>query len=154
MGYLKDQQGIIRRYLREAENWDPHLDRCSNFILDTLKRPDLRSPGFLGSGWLLDIPLEELIKTCDRILLFDIVHPPQVVHRAKKMPSVTLVEADITGGWISYAYHLVHPRRKSAGKIENEKPVNGFDLSAWPVDHWFSVNILDQLDALVVDYLK
>ena len=36
----------------------------------------------LGSGWLLDLPLAEMLEKTEMIYLVDIVHPPEVVMQA------------------------------------------------------------------------
>ena len=37
MDYFSDQQGIIRRYQREKEGWDIHLNNSKQFILESSK---------------------------------------------------------------------------------------------------------------------
>src|SRR5210317_1415141 len=85
MGYLADQQGIIDRYLRERGGWDSHLLKCREYILDKVNKLAISDITILGSGWLLDVPLEELSGLCNKITLIDIHHPRQVRKRAESL---------------------------------------------------------------------
>ena len=107
MGYLSDQKGIINRYLRERGGWDSHLYRCRDYILRSVDqiKPDVIS--ILGSGWLLDVPLEELADAGIMINLVDINHPPQVRRKASRFKNVSLIENDITGGLTDIIYQSV-----------------------------------------------
>jgi len=153
MNYLKDQNGIISRYLREKEQWNEHLTNTRQYITGLVRLHKFRVVGILGSGWLLDIPIRELASECEKVYLVDIHHPPQVIHRVNQWSHVQLVRADITGGWIEKAFAwAAEGRKKKAGQweISADQPVFAFPEK---VHSWFSVNILDQLDSLVCDYL-
>ncbi len=147
LGYKANQQGIINRYLREMGQWDSHLWRCRKYILDSiaLYKPDTIT--FLGSGWLLDIPLEEAAERCRKVRLVDVMHPPQVRHKVSKINNVELYRQDISGGALAEIWDAY---RKDAGISSMEMPAYdpGFDAGLV-----FSVNILTQLDSLIVDYL-
>lgn len=147
LGYKANQQGIINRYLRERGQWDSHLWRCRKYILDsiTYHKPD--SITFLGSGWLLDIPLEEAAERCRKVRLVDVLHPPQVRHKVAGINNVELYRQDISGGALAGIWDAY---RKGAGVSSMEMPVYdpGFDTGLV-----FSVNILTQLDSLPVDFL-
>ncbi|MFO7755916.1 MAG: hypothetical protein R6V34_08035 [Bacteroidales bacterium] len=147
LGYKNDQQGIINRYLREMGQWDSHLWRCRKYILDSvdLHKPDIIT--FLGSGWLLDIPLEEAAKKCRKVRLVDVLHPPQVRHKVSKIDNVELYSQDITGGALTEIWDAY---RKGTAVSSMEMPVYDPGFEAGLV---FSVNILTQLDSLPVDYL-
>jgi hypothetical protein len=148
MGYLADQQGIINRYLREQGGWDEHLYRCRNYIIESVKRRKPELITILGSGWLLDIPLEELAEGGTRINLVDINHPAQVRRKVQQFSNVELVEYDITGGLIETIW-------KEAGKPGFNLP--GMVIPALKPDFdcgmILSVNILTQLDMLLAEYL-
>jgi len=146
-GYPADQQGIINRYLRERGQWDNHLWRCRKYINETVRyyKPPLVT--ILGSGWLLDIPLEELAGKCRKVNLVDLMHPRQVKHKVSKLGNVKLYEQDISGGllkeiWRSY---------REGGDVNSIRmPLYEPGFEAGMV---FSVNILTQLDSLPADYL-
>ena len=36
MGYIRDQEGIMNRYMRESSNWQSHLEKSRGFICDAL----------------------------------------------------------------------------------------------------------------------
>ena len=63
LGFYKDQQGILTRYLHEQSSWNEHLTNTKNFILEAVSSRHLESIAILGSGWLLDIPVMELARS-------------------------------------------------------------------------------------------
>ncbi len=154
MNFLSDQEGIISRFLNESSNWEPHLNKSREFILDSVRGKNIPLITILGSGWLLDVPLEELEKECNKILLIDIFHPPQILHKIRDLPSVKAIQMDITGGMIEEAYHLVQEFRKTGRKKNiTDLTSSGFQPDFKP-GFVVSLNILNQLDILIVDYLK
>lgn len=154
MGYKADSQGIINRYIRVEGAWNDHLTRTRQFILKTLegKRPD--NLAVLGSGWLLDLPLDELAERSGHVWLYDIVHPAQVRHRISKLPNVTAVNADITGGAIQQAYEAVKAFRKHAVRPSPEELCRGVFVPNVQHDFVISLNILSQLGEYITDYLQ
>ncbi len=153
MGYLSDQKGIMNRYLEEAEQWESHLRNTTEFVRESLAAAKPSHAVILGSGWLLDLPPEEILAYCGKVSLVDINHPPQILHQLRKYPAIIPVKADITGGLIRRSYEMAEECRRS-GKL--------FDPDALEVpvpsagdghDFIISLNVLDQLDGLIVDYL-
>lgn len=125
MNFLKDQKGIVRRYLREKEHWDEHLTNTRQYISTSVRLHKIRVVGILGSGWLLDVPIRELASECEKVYLVDVYLPMQVVHRVKQWPHVHLVRADITGGWIEKAFSWASKGLKTITgpeEISAEKP--------------------------------
>jgi hypothetical protein len=154
MNFLSDQEGIISRFLNERSNWEPHLQKSREFILDWIHGKNISVITILGSGWLLDVPLEELQKKCEKILLVDIFHPPQILRKIRDLSTVEAIQQDITGGMIEQVYHLVEEFRKTGRKrkvADLHSP--GFTPDFNP-DFVVSLNILNQLDILIIDYLK
>lgn len=143
----------MTRFLREKENWEAHLYNTQKFITEAFSDADIKNIAVLGSGWLLDLPLEYLSERFENILLVDIHHPPQSEKKASRFRNVRFQEADITGGGIEFTWGL--------GKInpgECDTVLSSFTpilptLDIEP-DAYISVNILNQLDILLVDYLK
>jgi len=154
MCFLSDQEGIINRYIREEGAWDPHLIKTREFILDSVKGKTIQTIAVLGSGWLLDVPLEELSKQCEKVLLVDIFHPPQIVHKAKAYLNVELIDEDLTGGAVQDVYSLVQNFKRSGKKKPVGKIVSNGFKPEYEVDYYVSVNLLNQLDILIIDYLK
>lgn len=154
MNFLSDQEGIISRYLNEKNNWNPHLKKSREFILNCIKKKKNSTVSILGSGWLLDVPIEELNKHCKRVLLIDIFHPPQILRKIRDLPKVEAIQQDITGGMIEKVYHLAQAYKKSGEKLDVQTFVSkGFTPNFDP-GYVVSLNVLNQLDILIVDYLK
>ncbi len=154
MGYLKDQAGILKRYFREEGNWHNHIDNCHEFILNELKSAKPEKVLVLGSGWLLDFPIDNQdIRNID-ITLADISHPRQIVHKVKNLSSVQLLNIDITAGLIERVFSLVDEGQKSGSKPD----ITNLDIP--PIsftenyEYVISLNILNQLDTLLVDYME
>ncbi len=154
MSFVGDQEGIMSRYLRERENWDKHLKRCHQYILQSAENKEKGKAVILGSGWLLDLPYEALSKAFDKLLLIDIRHPRQIINRLKSFSNVEFIEADLTGGviWDLYKYS-----RRSIFK--KERPLlTVFDQYRYKLpeecDFVVSLNILNQLNVLLADFLR
>lgn len=160
MNFPSDQLGIMNRYLREAHNWLSHLNNARQYIIDFAKSLIGKDNLIVfGSGWLLDFPLEELSERFRRITLIDILHPAQVQHKVKKYSNVKLLEADITGNGILLSHDFVENyARGKASRLFTpnistildtlNKTHSPLETSA------VSLNILSQLDAFILDYLK
>jgi hypothetical protein len=154
MNFLSDQEGIMSRYLKESENWAPHLNKSRDFIIKCVYNKKISKISILGSGWLLDVPLEELNKLSQKILLIDICHPPQILRKIRDMPRVEAIEMDITGGMIEQIFQLVKKYRKNRIKPDiSMLESKGFNPQFNP-GFVVSLNILNQLDILLIDYLK
>ncbi|PLX06918.1 MAG: hypothetical protein C0594_06550 [Marinilabiliales bacterium] len=81
LGYISDQKGIIKRYLREANGWALHLQNSKEAILRTMDILKPKSMALLGSGWLLDVPVDEIINQGITLYCLDISHPEQIKHK-------------------------------------------------------------------------
>ncbi len=154
MKYFSDQSGLIDRYLNEAERWDDHLKNTRKFIIDCVNKYKPETIALLGSGWWLDVPVEELSAICKKVYLVDIMHPKQIVHKTRKFQNLNLVEYDVTGGTVFEAYNIVKQFRKNRYITPvTEIPCPGFqhDIKA---DYYVSLNMLNQIDSLIIEYLK
>ena len=154
MGFARDQQGIMNRYLREGPGWKEHLEKSRAFIHASFAGRSLDSVAVLGSGWLLDVPLEALSARFSRIFLVDLLHPPQVIKKVGKLPNVELLEADLTGGAVGQLWEQAGKRGQEgleqlAENLHLEHPLPGLRPDAV-----ISVNLLTQLDIIPLDYLK
>lgn len=154
LGYYSYQQGLIYRHLKQGEAWNSHLQNCRNIIL---KAVDFYKPGkvtVLGSGWLLDLPLAEILETTDLVTLIDIVHPPEVINQVAGLSKVRLLESDITGGLIEEVWEKAGKRSLlSRLKSLDDILVPEFKLPDDP-GMVVSLNILTQLELLPVEFLK
>lgn len=154
IGFQREQEGIMNRFYREGERWNIHLRNTRQFILDSFREGGIRSIGIMGSGWLLDVPLQELADRFDRVLLLDIRHPVEVKHRVKNMPNVTLQETDLTGGAVAYCYE-VKKRLKRKEKVSlGEGMILDKPAPVMETDALVSLNLLNQLNGILLDFLQ
>lgn len=154
MKYISDQEGIMNRYLREQKNWSSHLENTKNFISAAFPDEALKTVAVLGSGWLLDVPLKHLSKRFKNVLLVDVYHPAQIRKKAESFKNVSLFETDLSGGGMEFCWELRKSKEDHFSKyiLEEFKPVK----PELPVkaDAFISLNLLNQLDILLVDFLK
>ena len=154
MGYYAYQNGLIYNHLNQEGGWDSHLARCRSFIMRALEYYKPEKVTVLGSGWLLDLPLTELIEKTEKIYLVDIVHPPEVIKQAGNLEKVVIVEQDITGGLIEKVWstsrksHFFN-RLKSLESIIIPEYMPDFDPGMI-----ISLNILTQLETRLIECLK
>ena len=66
---------------------DPAFIR-SAFHLDPSGKKNAGSIAVLGSGWLLDVPLDHLCSGLEQVYLVDINHPPQIRKKAERLDNV------------------------------------------------------------------
>ncbi len=139
MGYLKELIAIQARHRRCQAAWAPHLERCMNVIGDAASGVGKGRVVVLGSGLLLDVPLEELARIFDDVALVDIFHMPEVEERIRGLANVRLVTEDLSGVVEPLFRHIsegrtgsLPPPRVDAG------PLAGADLVV-------SANLLTQL---------
>ena len=154
MGYYNYQNGLIFRHLNQEGAWDTHLEKCRAFILKALDYYRPEKITVLGSGWLLELPLAEMIEKTGTIYLVDIVHPPDVIDQTRKYKNVELLEADVTGGLIEEVWHnamgysFFNKQKSLLGiKIPDYQPENDPGMV-------ISLNILTQLESLLIRFLK
>jgi len=147
LNYFTDQQGIMRRYLAEKDNWEPHLTHCKNYILNTLPDKKNLNIAVLGSGWLLDVPISVLL-TNNQLALFDINHPRQIQNKYRMHSNVTFIKKDLTYGLLSKAQSLKTMEEfiTYAEIIKTSQELLNYD---WVI----SVNLLNQLDILLMDFI-
>jgi hypothetical protein len=153
IGYKSDQQGIIKRYLREKTNWQDHLNRSSDYIRRFCDQiPSDSTIAILGSGWMLDLPLEYLVNKFKLIYMVDVLHPVQIKHRLKDKENVIFIEKDLTG-YASDVSRIVH-NSQITGIMDSliNLPTRNV-LSDLRYDVILSVNILTQLDSLLCDFI-
>lgn len=154
MGYYSYLDGLIRRYPGQKGLWDRHLDNSRRFILQAV---DLIKPvrvTVLGSGWLLDFPLAEILEKGIRVTLVDIVHPPELKKQVARNPNVTLIEEDVTGGLIREIWEKAgklpfYRKLRLPGDINVPEYLPGGNPGLI-----ISLNILSQLDVLPLRFLR
>ena len=153
LGYYSYQHGFIVRHINQETGWNSHLEKCRNFIIKAL---EFYKPGkvtVLGSGWLLELPLAEMLEKVKRVCLIDIIHPPEVVKQVSNLPGIELRTEDISGGLIDEVW------RKTSGLSFFKKlnSINDIRIPDYLLDSdpgmVISLNILTQLETLPVKYL-
>jgi hypothetical protein len=146
MGYLAELLGIKSRHARCLRAWAPHLIRTRNVLLQAIAQcASRRKAVILGSGMLLDIPLDVLAGAFHEVVLVDLIHPLHT--RRHRPPNVTLLTADISGV-VEDVYRVADD---SAATLPRASPTW---FHADPqVDLVASVNLLSQLPYLPVEYL-
>lgn len=154
MGYVRDQEGIMNRYLREQSNWENHLTRTRRFIQTSFHNDALKSVAVLGSGWLLDVPLDDLRRRFDTVFLVDIHHPPQIRRKVRDLDHAELVTADLSGGAIEQVWDMIKKKKSGLSPPGLDEIILKPPLRDLQTDAFVSVNLLNQLDILLCDYLK
>jgi len=154
LGYYDYQHGLIHRHMNQDEGWNSHLACCRNYILNAVAEIKPLKVTVLGSGWLLDLPLTELLEAGIMVSLIDIVHPPEAYSQAASLPGVELIEDDATGGVVEEIW-------EKAGKLPLFRKLRTLESINVPVYELkgdpglvISLNILSQLDVLPVEFLK
>jgi hypothetical protein len=154
MGYYDYQQGLIYHNLYQEDGWNSHQQNCRNFILKAIELYWPEKITVLGSGWLLDLPLAEMAEKTGKVILIDIIHPPEVISQTSGMKNVQLIEQDITGGlieevWKKAGKRTILNRLSSLGEIiiPEYQPVEDPGLV-------ISLNILTQLESQPERLLK
>jgi hypothetical protein len=148
MGYLRELLGIRRRYKRWRWAWEPHCERSRQVIRAAMKRcPQRRKAIILGSGFLHDVPLEELCQSFAQVILVDLVHPLATRWRTRRGRNVHLVTADVSGTsqavWLAVEQRSPLPRATPELFVGDEQ-----------VDLVVSLNLLSQLPCMPEQYLN
>ena len=149
MGFLRASIGLQSRHRRCREAWAPHLHRSR----DCLEQSALQAPGdgtalVLGSGLLLDVPIEALSRHFREVLLVDVVHLPQVRWQVRGMRNVRLLEADLTGC-------IEALQAGASAPVAVEAATSAVRALGAPQLRWVaSVNLLSQLHLLPVEWMQ
>lgn len=154
MGFRADSQGVIDRFIQVNGSWEDHLQNTRNFILKAVANKQITNLAVFGSGWCLDLPLNELAGMAERIQLYDLVHPPQVLHSLRQYNNVDAVAADITGGAVIRAYESVQEFRKQGKKTSPAEICHAVFKPAVVPDYIISLNLYSQIGELITGYLE
>jgi hypothetical protein len=147
LGYRTELVAIGARYRRCRAAWADHLMRSRRAI----ERAIVRAPGretvmVLGSGRLLDVPLEALAAAFRRVVLVDALHPLSARARARRYRNVELRGEDVTG--TIAALHRLKPG-------DPLPPVRPYaPLYEGRIDLVVSLNLLSQLGVLPAEWIE
>jgi hypothetical protein len=148
LGYLREVLGIKRAFAWWGPAWEPHFERSRATIRQASARCTRRRVAvILGSGWLHDVPLDELAASFAEVRLVDVIHPLPIRLRVRRLGNVRLVHHDITG--TTEAVYRVADDGTAA--LPLSQPTLFRDDPE--VDLVASVNILSQLAYLHVEHL-
>src|SRR5438270_30342 len=76
MGYLRELCDIRRCASAWGPVWEPHFERTRSVIRTAMAQCSRQRKAVLfGSGWLNDVPLDDLARTFREVILVDAVHP-------------------------------------------------------------------------------
>lgn len=154
MGYYDYQSGLIYRHLNQKSGWDSHLEHCRNYIMRAVDIYKPHKITVLGSGWLLELPIAEIIEKTGKVSLIDIIHPPEVITQAGNISNVELIESDLTGGLIEEVWKTV----SSHSVFSKPESLEGIIIPEFRPESdpgmIISLNIITQLETLLVRYLK
>lgn len=95
-GFAYQNVSLKYRSERCKKAWQPHVRESRNLIEERVRAVKAKSVLILGSGLLLEIPIEFLLQNCDKIYLVDLVHAAQIRTLARKNPKIELIEKDIS----------------------------------------------------------
>lgn len=145
-GYLRESIGIRSRYRRCQGAWQSHLENSRSAIRVSLNScRSHRTALVLGSGVLLDIPIDELAARFENVWLVDLVHLPEVRRAVRRYTNVRCIEHDVTGFREQRA-------ALSEGGLDLSDPVQFLDEAS--IDWVASVNLLSQLPLLPQGWLR
>ncbi len=146
MGYARRQIALEFRHRRCKAAWAPHLRACMELIDGAAAATDPAGKAVvLGSGPLLDVPLESLAERFDEVLLIDVVHPPASRRLAAGYDNVGFALADLSG--VADALYLIGPDDPLPEPEIDEVLLSGADLVV-------SANLLSQLPLVPLDWLE
>jgi len=149
MGFLSSAIQVRARYRRCKRAWMPHIVQTRRVILDAVDRcRGRRKIVILGAGLLHDIPIQELSRLFQRVVLVDIVHPFLSRLTICQFRNIEIVSADVT--------EIMEPLRQIAltpyGLLPTSRPMRFVDDPE--IDLTISVNLLSQLPYIPARYLE
>lgn len=146
-GYIYQNVSLKFRARRCARAWQGHVDESHRFIREHLEKVNPRTIMIIGSGILMEIPINDLLAKAEKIYLVDLVHSPTVRKLAKKNPKVELIERDISS--------LLGLLKKGTGPFQL-KQIPWKQLPSWDlpkVDWVISANLLSQIPLMISEVL-
>jgi hypothetical protein len=98
--FIRSSVNLWSRANRCAAAWRPHEEMCVAHIRETISEMrQRRTAVVLGSGLLRDVPILDLAKAFDTVVLVDLVHLASVRTwiRAKRLSNLRPVSRDLSG---------------------------------------------------------
>lgn len=95
-GYTYQNVSLNFRSRRCRKAWRSHVEQSHQLVCEQLAVVKPKSVLILGSGLLLEIPIEALLVQCEKIYLVDLVHSAKIRRLARKHAQIELIEKDIS----------------------------------------------------------
>lgn len=147
LGYLRELINLRKRTRLLAAEWAPHFAKVRGAIVAAIPHcRQRRKAVVLGSGWLSDVPLDELADAFREVILVDVLHPYAVRRQVRRRPNVRLLTADVTG-----TVAEVHQAVWCGDPLPESKPTLFLDDPE--VDLTASVMLLSQLHLMPEQFL-
>jgi hypothetical protein len=110
-GYLYHSIALAHRARRCRQHWSAHLEMCRTSISKRMKQREKGGTlAILGSGLLLETPLDILLPEFDRIDLVDVVHTKDVrksISNFQDKDKIHFIEMDLNKQAIESKYDFV-----------------------------------------------
>jgi hypothetical protein len=147
-GYVYQNISLKFRSRRCAKAWLSHNENSKQFVRNQITKFQPRTVMVIGSGLLLEVPIETLLEQTDKIYLVDLVHAREIRKLAKKNPKIELIEKDISS--------LLGFLKKGMGPFQL-KNIPWKQLPEWDlpkVDLVISANLLSQIPLIISENIS
>lgn len=145
MGYLHELIAIKYKAKRLESQWAAHLTRSKQTLLGVASLvPKRENVVVLGSGLLLDVPLDEFSLLFNQVILIDIYHNQEILKKISRYPNIVALSYDLTG--TSESLWLQYNDGKHLKKLP--KPIDDYNFSGeqpFQPSLIVSLNLLSQL---------
>lgn len=142
LGFVRDSIWLFSRSRRCRRAWRSHIARSRAVMMEALVGLDRRrTVVVLGSGLLDDVPMGDLARAFEAVVLVDVVHPWPTRLAIRRHRNVRLLSFDLSGcaDWM-------------LGRRTDLGPVLPQVCLAPDVDLVISANVLSQLPVLPLDW--
>lgn len=148
-GYTTQSVALKFRARRCRKHWQEHLSHSKSFILEFLQKSSSKRLTILGSGHLLEIPIQEILQQGIQVTLVDLVHPRHVRALARRYPQqVQLIEKDL-----SSVLSSLQPKMKASELLQiSWDSLPGWDLPK--TEAVVSANLLSQIPLIISESIK
>jgi len=148
MGYESELRALDQRSRRCQSYWQTHLENSRAVILQATEEcAETNKVLIIGSGLLLDVPLDELAERFQQVVLADIVHCRRARRAISGHDNVRLLQVDVTG---VIERVFAQARARDPAELPRHQPTlfvdDGFDLVV-------SLNVLSQLPVIPNGYV-
>lgn len=146
-GYTYQNVALKFRSSRCKQAWQSHIDECHQLIREELELVKPKTVMVLGSGLLLEVPIDDLLARVEKIYLVDLVHSAKIRKLAQKHSKIELIERDLSS--------LLGFLKKGLGAFEL-KSIPWDKLPDWSlpkVDLVISANLMSQIPLIISESL-